>query len=121
MTLLDQYKAACSFPGVIDKRAVETALMAYCAALGVKRKIVQIERGWGLSTYPELTQTIHEILTDFEKRSGRKSKSAARDASDARDALAAIDARAARDAIDARATRILMKKFAQWCIYRRSW
>ena len=107
---LEQFKTACAFPGKIDALAVEKSLHAYCASLGVKRKIVKINRGWNLADYPDLSATVHEILTDAEKRSGRQPKN-----------RAAIAARAANAARDARASFILMKKFAEWCIYRRSW
>ena len=100
MNVLDRYKEACNFPGPVDTRAIEKSLAAYCNALGVKRNIVKIERGWDLSTYPELITTMYEVLADFEKRTGRKPM--ARDASDALDAR---DARAAREVISRRLRR----------------
>ncbi len=109
MTILDQYTSACNFPGTIDKKAVERALAMYCSALGIKRRIVKITQGWNLSTYPELTNTVYEILTDFEKRRRKPKALAARAA---RDALAALDALADRDAHDARAA--LDARAAQW-------
>jgi len=125
MSLLDQYKEACNFPGKLDVAAVEKSLAAYCSALGVRREIVRLPRGWSLEKYPPLSKMIHEVLTDFEKRSGRKPSAAldaldaraahaasdahdahdARAAHDAHDALDAHDARAAHDALDAHDAR----------------
>ena len=105
-TDLERYTAACNFPGTLNSEEIETHLQTYLQALGVERKIQRLESMWNLADHPSLERQIHEILDDFEKRSGRKS------ASDARDASAALEARDAE---------IFLKAFAQWCIQGFGW
>jgi hypothetical protein len=104
-TEMAQFVAACDYPGLLDVAAVEQALAQYCAALGVKRKIVRLEQGWSLDEHPSLARYVDRVLEDFAKRNPKDARDA-RDASDAlaaRAARAALAALAAIDAIDARA------------------
>ena len=104
MTHLDQFKAACNYPGALDIEMVEKSLSKYLKALGISRKIVQLPKDWELNNLPSLSRNINLILDDVKKRNPSA-------------------ARAARDALDASArgpewaARILMKKFAEWCVY----
>ena len=113
--MLERYKEACNYPGVIDDASVERHLAEYLAALKIDRKIVQITRCWDLSEdkYAPWRGAVNEVFDAID----------ARVALDARDARVAIDARVARDALvarvalDARDTRAV----AEWVASSSGW
>ncbi len=129
--LFAEYVEACNYPGTINEDAVQLALREYLSALGIKRNVVRLRRGWNLQDHPPLRRAVVAILDDFAKRvkGACLDTGDARDARDARaalDALDALDARAARAALaalDARnelgAQEHALHRFAQWCI--QSW
>lgn len=88
------YIEACNYPGLLDEAAVDAALREYLSALGDKRDVRRLPRGWSLETEPALARMVDEVL---------------RTARDARDALAAFNARDARE------------RFARWCVWRSGW
>jgi len=151
MITLKDYTEACAYPGRLDETAVESALVEYFNALGVKRDVVRLRRGWRLDDHPALRTAIDGVIDDFLRRRDAQAARAALDAlaaqaaRAARDALDARAARAAWDALDARAARAAwaardaraaraaqaaraaldardaLKKFGGWCLARSSW
>lgn len=63
--LFDAYVEGCNFPGVLDKPTVERELYAYLEALGVERKVVQLERGWTLEQHPEISRSVDELTAEI--------------------------------------------------------
>ena len=105
---LARFTDACNYPGTIHAAAVERHLQTYLDALGVKRRIQQLPRGWRIEDHAALSEYVNGILDDIVKRNPGIRARAARAARNARDALAALAARdvsAARDARAARAAR----------------
>lgn len=114
---LERYTRSCDYPGVLDELEVEHHLGLYLAALGEKRRVVRIRRGWRLEDHPSMVGYANAVLSDLLKRrdaSAARAASAAcaacaardaRAACTARDTFVALDARAARDASTARAAR----------------
>jgi len=101
-TEMEQFVAACDYPGLLDVPAVEAALGQYCKALGVERKIVRLEQGWELQDHPSLARYVDRVLKDFGKRNPEA-------------ALAALDA------LDARAALTSLHRFAAWCVQAYGW
>jgi hypothetical protein len=63
----DRYVEACNYPGVLDVGSVEAHLAEYLRALGVKRKIERIPRGWTLSDHPSLEKYTNDVLSRLPK------------------------------------------------------
>lgn len=103
--LLEQYKIACDYPGILDVHEIEKQLGLYLTALDVKRKIVRLERGWTLDQHASLKKYVNSVLVEFKKRNPQ-------------DARAARDA---RDARDARAAQAALHNFASWCMQSYGW
>jgi len=131
---LARFTDACDYPGTIHAAAVERHLQTYLDALGVKRRIQQLPRGWRIEDHAALSEYVNGILDDIVKRNPGIRASAARDARAARAARAASDARDARAANDARAASAAndandaldaiaggLQRFAAWCIQTHSW
>jgi len=114
MITLEQYKEACNYPGRLDQGEVEKNLRAYLKALGVKRTVRRLERGWKLDDHPAIERAARSVLDDFAKWRD------ALVALDARDARGALDA---RDAQDARDARDALHRFTEWLIHGcgRAW
>lgn len=106
---LQDYKDACTYPGILDAAAVEAHLADYLRALGIEKKIVRLERDWTLDQQPSLARTVDSILDDFGRRSV---------ASVARVARVARDA---RDASDARVSSDARERFAGTCLFGLGW
>lgn len=100
MNDLDRYTEACNYPGRLDSEAVERHLLAYCKALGVERRVVQLKRGWTLDEYPELNRTIDEVLADFANRVGGVKHD---------------------PTVTPEEQRAAKHRFAAWCVSRRWW
>lgn len=115
--LFKQYVSACTYPGLLDGAAVESALKGYLGALGIERNVVRIERGSSLGGYPALEKGIPPPLNNFFNSKAALTALTAQSAPDAqaaldaqaarrtRDAQAALDAQDAQDALDTRAER----------------
>ena len=67
-SLFTQYVEACNYPGVLDVPAIQNALQKYLSALKIKRKVIQLERGWKLQELPDLVTTIQVILDATVKK-----------------------------------------------------
>jgi hypothetical protein len=124
VSLLEEFKAACNYPGKLDEEAVNTALRRYCIALGVKRDVMRLRRGWRVEDIHALKCWALRIADDIKARraaSDASDASAASAASDASAASAARDARDASAARDARDASAALQRFTTWCLWRRSY
>ena len=93
---LEQYVDACNYPGVLNEAAVETALQEYLLALGVKKNVRRLPRGWTLDEHPAIARNVDFIIGQLRVASVAhvaSDASVARDASDARVAHVASVAR----------------------------
>jgi hypothetical protein len=59
---LRRFTEACNYPGVIDEAAVDAQLRRYLQALGIKRDVRQLQRGWKLENEPALKKYVDEVL-----------------------------------------------------------
>lgn len=73
--LVEDFMAACEYPGRLDAAAVEIALAEYLKALGVTRKIVRLEKGWRLAEHPALKKQVDAILHAIHRLGGLAGKS----------------------------------------------
>ena len=132
MVDLKTYIEACNYPGVINPAAVRISLQKYCTSLGIKRDVVQIERGWKIDDYHDLKENVLKIARAARDAMAAMAAMDARDAMDARAAMAAMAARdamaemAARDARDARDAMdamdaILLRELGSWILLARGW
>lgn len=105
---LSRYIAACDYPGIISDAQVERSLAEYLDALGIKREIRRLKRGWDLSTEIPLAEYIAAVLSVFSDRSSQS----------ARSSQVALSALSVRDAQSARGVR---HRFATWAILSGSY
>ena len=112
MHTLQDYINACSFPGRLDDAAVEDALRAYLAALGVTKTVRRLPRCWTMDDHPAIQRNVDFIVDKMMDAMG------ATDATDAMDATGAMDARVATDAMDA---PIASHRLACWDILSGGW
>lgn len=64
----DRYVAACNYPGDLDEDAVERHLAEYITAIGTRREVRQLRRGWRLETEPALKNNIAQLIAESKKR-----------------------------------------------------
>ena len=43
---LRRFTAACNYPGIINEAVVDSQLRRYLQALGIKRDVRRLQRGW---------------------------------------------------------------------------
>jgi hypothetical protein len=118
-SLVEDFMAACEYPGRLDVAAVEIALAEYLKSLGLTRKIVRLEKGWQLAELPPLRKQVEAIL-DAIHRLGSPSGNSShgrRIACEARKIIALYTNRPAMAAIsafrtdDARNSRVVFGQF----------
>lgn len=107
---MERYVKACNYPGVLDEAAVEAHLQEYLSALGIRRRIVRIRKGWKLDQYPSLDRYVDEVIRWPPSIYGLQARLAAADRAAqtsliAQNALATFAARAAQTTRAARAAQ----------------